>query len=289
MLDLVWEDADLLSLSLTELLCPKDRDEIREETATADNWPDLWLDVFAEDWMLGLVSTLDLVPLWGVLNTCEDVNLLVRTLLDLASADANEEWTESDSLCEETTLLFLPGLETAGSFEEWKVLCGWLAIDESLADEGFELWTLLDLTLMVWKDETLDCEDVAFVLCWEPDGEDRTSGKDMIREEAFVKNEWLDETFTSDPRQEWHTFTEEWEIEWTDGRDDGKDRAIAEFKDEWIDEILAEDLWEDWDSWTEEWEIDSEDRMAAVDKIWEDTFVKDDWSDEIFTSDTKQE
>ena len=39
MLDLGWEDADLLSLSLTELVtCPKDRDEIREgdETATAD-------------------------------------------------------------------------------------------------------------------------------------------------------------------------------------------------------------------------------------------------------------
>jgi hypothetical protein len=37
--DLAWEDADLLSLTLTELVtCPNDRDEIREgdETATAD-------------------------------------------------------------------------------------------------------------------------------------------------------------------------------------------------------------------------------------------------------------
>ena len=38
MLDLVWEDADLLSLSLTEVVCPKDRDESREgdDTATVD-------------------------------------------------------------------------------------------------------------------------------------------------------------------------------------------------------------------------------------------------------------
>jgi hypothetical protein len=34
----LWEDADLLSLSLTEVVRPKDRDESREgdETATAD-------------------------------------------------------------------------------------------------------------------------------------------------------------------------------------------------------------------------------------------------------------
>jgi hypothetical protein len=77
----------------------------------------LWLDVFAEEWMLDFVSTLDLALLWGVLNACDDVLLFVRVLLDLASADAREEWTERDFLDKEVALLFLSGLETE-CFEE---------------------------------------------------------------------------------------------------------------------------------------------------------------------------
>ena len=51
MLDWVLGDADLLLLSLTEVLCAKDRDEIREgdDAATADKIPDPWLEVLAEE------------------------------------------------------------------------------------------------------------------------------------------------------------------------------------------------------------------------------------------------
>ena len=51
MLDWVLGDADLLLLSLTELLCAKDRDEMREgdDTATADKIPDPWLEVLPEE------------------------------------------------------------------------------------------------------------------------------------------------------------------------------------------------------------------------------------------------
>ena len=67
--------------------------------------------------MLDFVSTLDLALLWGVLNACEVVLLFVRMLLDLASADSREEWTERDFLDKEVVLLFLSGLETE-CFEE---------------------------------------------------------------------------------------------------------------------------------------------------------------------------
>jgi hypothetical protein len=50
---------------------------------------------------------------------------------------------------------------------------------------------------MAGVDETFECEDAAFVLWWETDGEDRTSGDD-----TFVKDEWIDETFPLDMKQE---------------------------------------------------------------------------------------
>jgi hypothetical protein len=67
--------------------------------------------------MLDFVSTLDLALLWGVLNACDDVLLFVRMLLDLASADAREEWAERDFLDKEVALFFVSGLETE-CFEE---------------------------------------------------------------------------------------------------------------------------------------------------------------------------
>lgn len=63
---------------------------------------------------------MDLVLLWGVLNSYEEVCLFVTTLLDLTNADAKDE----DFFGDESRLLFFSMLETDKIFDEWTELCG---------------------------------------------------------------------------------------------------------------------------------------------------------------------